>query len=374
MAHAYTPGLRVTGDITIRKERRLPLEGEVLVRVGDKVRGEDVVANADLPGNVQLVNISNLLSVPASDVGDYMSKKEGETVEKDEILATTQGLLGLFKSQVRSPINATIENISDITGQVILREPPIPVELRAYADGLVTDVVPAKGITVETHGTYVQGIFGVGGETLGELDVIVNSPDTRLTRNLIQPEHRERIVVGGSIVTHDAVREALRHGVRGIIVGGINDNDLRELLGYELGVAITGAEQIGITLILTEGFGEIPMAPRTFRLLEKMDGLKASINGATQIRAGVVRPEIIVPVEAHERVSEDVLEDGSLEIGTQVRVIREPYFGKFGRVTALPISLQQLETEAEVRIVEVELEDCVQITLPRANVEIIKGS
>ena len=116
------------------------------------------------------------------------------------------------------------------------------------------------------------------------------------------------------------------------------------------------------------------MAPRTFRLLEKMDGLKASINGATQIRAGVVRPEIIVPVEAHERVSEDVLEDGSLEIGTQVRVIREPYFGKFGRVTALPISLQQLETEAEVRIVEVELEDCVQITLPRANVEIIKGS
>ena len=374
MAHAYTPGLRVTGDITIRKERRLPLEGEVLVRVGDKVRGEDVVANADLPGNVQLVNISNLLSVPASDVGDYMSKKEGETVEKDEILATTQGLLGLFKSQVRSPINATIENISDITGQVILREPPIPVELKAYADGLVTDVVHAKGITVETHGTYVQGIFGVGGETLGELDVIVNSPDTRLTRNLIQPEHRERIVVGGSIVTHDAVREALRHGVRGIIVGGINDNDLRELLGYELGVAITGAEQIGITLILTEGFGEIPMAPRTFRLLEKMDGLKASINGATQIRAGVVRPEIIVPVEAHERVSEDVLEDGSLEIGTQVRVIREPYFGKFGRVTALPISLQQLETEAEVRIVEVELEDGVQITLPRANVEIIKGS
>ena len=72
----------------------------------------------------------------------------------------------------------------------------------------------------------------------------MNSPDSRLTRILLHPVHGESIVVGGSIVTHDAVREAIRYGVRGIIVGGINDNDLRELLGYELGVAITGSEQI----------------------------------------------------------------------------------------------------------------------------------
>ena len=372
MAHAYTPGLKVSRSMTIHKERRLPLEGEVLVQVGDKVQADEVVAKADLPGKVHLVNIANLLSVPAGDVGEYTTKKVGEPVEKDEILAATKGIFGLFKVQARSPICGTIENISNVTGQVILREPPIPVEVRAYVDGTVTGVAGNEGITVETYGTYIQGIFGIGGETLGILEVVVSSPDAPLTSDLIQPEHRGQILVGGSIVSHDAIQESIRGGIRGLIVGGIDDKDLRELLGYELGVAITGSEDIGITLIVTEGFGKIRMADRTFNLLKEREGLKTSINGVTQIRAGVVRPEIVVPFELHQHPIEDVSVAGMLDISTPIRVIREPYFGNLGRVTALPVELQQLETGAKVRILEVELEDGAQITLPRANVEIIE--
>ena len=40
-----------------------------------------------------------------------------------------------------------------------------------------------------------------------------------------------------------------------------------------------------------------------------------------------------------------------------IRIIREPYFGALGRVSALPAELQELETEAKVRVLEVELED-----------------
>jgi hypothetical protein len=372
VAHAYTPGLKVSKGMTIRKERRLPLEGEVLVGVGDNVRADEVVAKADLPGNVQLVNIANLLSVPANDVDEYTTKKVGEGIEKDEILAETKGIFGLFKSQARSPISGTVENISNVTGQVILREPPIPVEVRAYVDGSVTDIAGNDGVTVETYGTYIQGIFGIGGETLGTLEVVVSSPDAPLTSDLIQPEHRDKILVGGSIVSHDAIQAAIRGGVRGLIVGGIDDKDLRELLGYELGVAITGSEDIGITLVVTEGFGKIRMADRTFDLLKERQGLKTSINGTTQIRAGVVRPEIVVPFESSEHLIEDAVIAGKLEIDTPIRVIREPYFGNLGRVTALPVELQQLETGAKVRILEIELEDGAHITLPRANVEIIE--
>ena len=96
--------------------------------------------------------------------------------------------------------------------------------------------------------------------------------------------------------TTDAIQKAIQHGVRGIIAGGIDDVDLRELLGYELGVAITGSEEIGITLVITEGFGHIAMAEQTFTLLKAREGMKTSINGATQIRAGVVRPEILIPL------------------------------------------------------------------------------
>ena len=372
MAHAYTPGLKVSRGMTIHKERRLPLEGNVLVGVGDTVQADEVVAKADLPGNVRLVNIANMLSVPANDVGEYTTKKVGETVEKDEILAETKGIFGLFKSQTRSPISGTVENISNVTGQVILREPPIPVEVRAYVNGSVTEVTGNEGITVETYGTYIQGIFGIGGETLGTLEVAVSSPDAPLTPDLIQPEHRNKILVGGSIVSHDAIQEAIRSGVRGLIVGGIDDKDLREVLGYDLGVAITGSENIGITLVVTEGFGRIRMADRTFNLLQEREGLKTSINGVTQIRAGVVRPEIVIPFESSEQPMEEELVAGILEVDALIRVIREPYFGKLGRVAALPFELQQLETGAKVRILEVELEDGAQVTLPRANVEIIE--
>ena len=378
MAHAYTPGLKVTEGMTIQKERRLPLEGEVLVEAGTTVKAEDVVAKADLPGNVQLVNVANLLSVPPEEVAEHMLKSTGEAVSEDEIIATTKGLFGLFKSQARSPIDGTIESVSDVTGQVILREPPIPVEVKAYTDGRVTAVLPNEGVTVETYGTYIQGIFGVGNETIGNLTVVTESSSDALTPEQIKSEHRDNILVGGSLVTTDAIQKAIQNGVKGIIAGGIDDADLRELLGYELGVAITGSEEIGITLVITEGFGSIAMAEQTFTLLKAREGMQTSINGATQIRAGVVRPEIVIPFVSEDAASASDAEDGAtegvLEVGSSVRIIREPYFGKLGRVTELPVELQNLETEAHVRVLRVELENGEQTTLPRANVEAIEGS
>ena len=376
MAHAYTPGLKVTKGTIIQKERRLPLQGEVLVEAGTTVQAEDVVAKADLPGNVQLLNVANLLSIPAEEVIEHMLKPVGEAITKDEIIATTKGLFGLFKSQARSPIDGTIEAVSDVTGQVILREPPIPVEVKAYMDGTVTEIVPNEGVTVETYGTYIQGIFGVGGETVGNLTVAVAAPSDELAAEQILPEHRGNILVSGSLVTTDAIQKAIQQGVKGIIAGGIDDADLRELLGYELGVAITGSEEIGITLVITEGFGRITMAEQTFALLKAREGMKTSINGATQIRAGVVRPEILIPImpEVAETASEaaDGAAEGILEVGSSVRIIREPYFGKLGRVTEMPVELQNLETEARVRVLRVELKDGQQTTLPRANVEAIE--
>jgi len=159
------------------------------------------------------------------------------------------------------------------------------------------------------------------------------------------------------------------------VVGGFDDYDLRQLLGYDLGVAITGSEELGITLIVTEGFGSIPMAARTFDLLRSCEGRRVSVSGATQIRAGVQRPEIVAPL-LEASTDRDVKEDsteGGLKAGDMVRVIRQPYFGKIGRVTALPPELMPLETEAKVRVLEVDFGNGSQTLLPRANVEMIES-
>src|SRR6476469_8215121 len=138
-------------------------------------------------------------------------------------------------------------------------------------------------------------MVGIGGEGWGEVLVAVSTPDEPLGLGHLTPEMKGKIVVGGSFLSAETMVRAKELGIVGLVVGGIHDKDLRALLGYDLGVAITGSEQVGFTLILTEGFGAIPMASKTFRLLSAHSGQKASISGSTQIRAGVIRPEIIIP-------------------------------------------------------------------------------
>jgi hypothetical protein len=374
MAHAYTPGLKVTRKTVLRKERRLPLPGEVVVKVGDKVSAETVVAKTELPGNVQPINVAGLLSIPPQEINSVMIKKVNDPVKKGEPIAESKSFFGLFKNTVTSPVDGYIESISNITGQVILREPPIPITVNAYIDGTVIEVIPNEGVVVETTASFIQGIFGIGGETIGEILVVAKSPDEELTKEKITPEMKGKILIGGSYVTSEALREAVKCGVKGVVVGAIDDKNLKDFLGYDIGVAITGNEQKGITLMITEGFGKLPMAKRTFELFLELNGKKASMNGATQIRAGVIRPEVIVAIPEEQIVSEESEEELSqgLAIGTIVRVIREPYFGRIGKVTALPPELQIIETEAKVRVLELEFDNGERVIVPRANVEIIE--
>jgi hypothetical protein len=375
MATAYTPGLRVAERTLVRKRRRLPLPGEVVVEQGDRVEATTVVARTDLPGNVESVNVANRLGIPPEDVGQCMRKKEGDSVEKGEVLAQSKGLFGLFKSTCAAPVTGTVESVSSVTGQVLLREPPLPVEVAAYIDGEVVEVMPREGVVVQTVGTFVQGIFGVGGETHGTLTVVCQGPGDVLEASLISEAHKGMVVVGGSLVTSDAIDKAVRVGAQGIVCGGIDGRDLKDFLGYDHGVAITGSEDKGITVIVTEGFGHIRMAEGTFRLLKSREGCKASINGATQIRAGVIRPEVVIPLDVAEgdlAAAETAAGAGELKEGNPVRIIRQPYFGLLGKVVGLPAELQKLETEAMVRVLQVELADGRQVTLPRANVELIE--
>lgn len=374
MAHSYTPGLKVTAFTTLRRERKLPLPGTVLVTEGQSVTAETVVARTELPGNVQSVNAANLLGVLAEDVAECLVKPVGSPVEKGEVFAESRSFFGLFRSKCHAPVRGTIESVSTITGQVLLREAPIPVEVDAYVDGTIVEVHPRSGVTVETRGTFIQGIFGVGGEACGELHACVEGPREPLPESAIQESSRGKVLVGGSYVTTAVLRRAIAHGVSAVVVGGFDDHDLRELLGYDLGVAITGSEELGITLIVTEGFGSIPMAERTFELLRSCEGRRVSVSGATQIRAGVLRPEIIAPrlTDPAPRDGHGDSVEGGLKPGDMVRVIRQPYFGRLGRVTALPPELMPLETEANVRVLEIDFGNGSRALLPRANVEMIE--
>ena len=173
MAHSYTPGLKVLKNTKILKERRLPVKGAVSTSLGNSVKPDDIIAKTDLPGNVQMVNVANQLNVDASDVKEVMVAEIGSEVVKNELIAETKGLFGFFKSSVNSPVSGTIESISDLTGQVVIREAPLPVEVDAYIEGVIDEVIEKEGVVVKSQGVFIQGIFGIGGESRGEIKILL---------------------------------------------------------------------------------------------------------------------------------------------------------------------------------------------------------
>jgi hypothetical protein len=377
MATAYTPGLQVTERTRYRSRRVLPIEGDVLVTQGQRVAAQDVVARAELPGDAVPINLANQLSLAPADVPGCMLKQEGDRVEPGDVLARTPGIFGLFKSEYAVRTSGVIESISRVTGQVILRGASLPVEVRAYATGEVAEVLPQQGVVVEAEVSFVQGIFGIGGEAFGAIKMACDRHDQEFSPDRITDDMRGGILIGGARMTRETIERAKEVGAAAVISGGIDDADLKDVLGYDLGVAITGTERIGLTVIITEGFGEIAMADRTFELLASRGGAEAAVNGATQIRAGVMRPEVVIPLPETDGDRSDhttaAVGGGELDEGTSVRIIRDPYFGRIGTVASLPAEPQLLGSGSKARVLTVTCASGETLTVPRANVEIIGG-
>jgi len=351
----------------------LPLMGNVLVEVGQRVTAQQIIAQTELPGPAVPINLARLIGVTPGELPQRLLRHAGEQVAVAEPIARTKGFFGLFERDYPSPATGVLESISQVSGQIIVRGQPLAVRVMAYLSGTVVEVIPDNGAVIETEAAVVQGIFGIGGEAYGPLAFVADSPQDTLSDDRILPKHRGQVLIGGGRITGAAIRKAAQLGVSAVVAGGIDDQDLKEILGYDLGVAVTGTETIGTTVIITEGFGDIAMAKRTFELLRQHNGKEVSVNGATQIRAGVMRPEIIVCLEGAQGSQPlgDRVAEGTLKVGTAVRIIREPNFGSLGTVNGLPSELQTLESGSKARVVQVKLANGQSVIVPRANVELI---
>jgi len=370
MSKSYTPGLKVLKNTKVIKDRLLPLKGEVHVNMEDSVESNTIVASTEIPGNVHMLNIANELNIDANQILDSMLIKEEDYVSKDQIVAQNKGIFGLFKSEVKAPVDGQVMNISNITGQVVISEKPLPINVDAYIPGIITNIYNKEGVSINSLGTFIQGIIGIGGEKKGIIKALVQNPSDKIDSSMIGNNLKDKIIICGSYISYDIYQKAKEVGVKGIVCGGVDYNMISKILGYSLGVAITGTENT-TTLILTEGFGEIYMAERTFNLLKDNEGKIASINGATQIRAGVLRPEIFIESDNSKESQDFSEEDLIISKGSIVRVIREPHFGRLGKITNLPYELVEMKSETKVRVAEVKFDDDSKEIIPRANLEVI---
>lgn len=381
MGDAYTPGLTVSHLVHISKVRELPLIGSVLASLGAYVSANDPVLMAELPGDLDIIRVADRMGLDHDVVKNCMKVSVGDTISKGQIICEARTFFGLINQTFISPVSGVVEFFTEINSHLGIRRAPRPLQMNAYLSGVVTEVVEGKSVTIETDAAMIQGIFGIGGESYGTIYPLPISANDVVSKELILKIASESklagcILVGGATYTLDALREVANFGVCGIVMGSIDSETLSSYMGYEIGVSVTGDENIPCPIIITEGFGLLPISYRVMKLAESFLGCYASINGATQIRAGAMRPEVII---FHNENHANIKNDGQiakqpslvLSVGSKIRIIRVPYFGKIGAVTELPQCPEEVESRAKVRVLRVALDGGDIVTVPRANVELI---
>jgi len=375
MARGYTPGLQVVAGKTIRRIRELPLEGKHEVTVGKQVKANDTVLSASLPGEVEIIRVADRLGLEPLDIEGKVLVKSGDKVKQGELVCEVVSFFGMFTSELQSPLEGTVEFFTKANGHLGIRRPPVPLSINAYISGKIVDIEEGRKVTIETTCTFIQGIFGVGGESQGVVNVLDVERDQEVKIGDLEKHGNleGKILVGGSSYSLEALKLAGKMNAKGIVTGSIDAETLREYVGFEIGVSITGDEEVPATLIITEGFGDLPISERVVQLAKKSEGLPASLNGATQVRAGAMRPELIIPGDhssAHYDFSPAAT--GELKESSRIRIIRVPWFGQIATVEELPSAPEEIESGAVVRVLRARLDQSGElVTVPRANVELI---
>jgi len=128
---------------------------------------------------------------------------------------------------------------------------------------------------------------------------------------------------------------------------------------------------LGFVLVITEGFGAMNMGRRAWDIFRALEGRRVALSGATQVRAGVIRPEVVAAPRGAGSAAPDIVPVDAA--GARVRVVRGSRFGDLGVIRAAPATPGVLATGALAAVFEVELDSGERISLPRSNVEAVFG-
>ncbi len=339
----------------LARERLLPVPGEVLVRTGERVEPTQVIARAKQIRDIRIIDIARQFRVLPKLAEKYLKRKVGDTISTGDPLAVRPGLV---KRVLRAPVGGTILAIGG--GKVLLEVEPEEIEVRAFVPGTVSDVISKWGARVEVAGAWAEATWGCGGEAYGVLRMVGKKPEDPLRAKAIDVSCHGAIVVSGGWIDPGTFAQAQQLQVRGLIAGSM-DGDQR-----------AAAQECGFPILLTEGMGRAPMSAPIYQLLQSQNGREACINGATATRFGAMRPEIIIPLPIESRPSFPPLPGTPLAVGMRVRLLRAPYMGAIGTVTALPRLAQRADSGVQLHGAQVNLGSAGTLFVPYVNLQVVR--
>jgi uncharacterized protein (TIGR01319 family) len=237
----------------------------------------------DYDGRPHEVDVAGPLGIRPRSIRGKLKKREGDFVAAGQAIAEDVSK-GVF---VRAPSSGLVKKVDRKAGTVTIQYDIRPVSMRSIVSGTVSKVDPGWSATISWQGERLTCAIGFGPDSCGELVPVAED-------GLPDPGEG-RIAAFDRPVTAAELERLAEAGFAGVIAPSMRNGEWVRFHGRELGVALTGDEDIPFGLILTEGFGAHGASEEAADFLRRWSGKTVGLSTRTQIRAGVSRPSVLAP-------------------------------------------------------------------------------
>lgn len=383
MPESNMDGLFINARIRIYREKvlhihkRLPASlGKVNVVVGQEVSPGDVLGEGQTQVGFRTIHLTSELGIDPRQAALHLKRKLGQTIFQGELLAERKDLFGFRKKLLISPVDGVVDFIDEEKGNLRLKLVPKPIKLISGVCGVIDAINERNSdIVIRTLATVVYGILGSGREREGILKVVGSASDLIGTKQICEAM-RGQIIVGGGLIFPEALQKAASCGVAGVVSGGINAGDFKAMAG-EIIKSSHRWSDVGLTIMVTEGFGSVIIGEDIFSILQRHNGKYAFLDGnnnrlilpINDQSSMICIRKTRLPVNANAESRPDT-ETVGLKVGMAVRIVYGSAIGFQGAVETIDKSLTELPSGIKSYMVAVSGKR-QKIMVPYQNLEAI---
>ncbi|QOR36138.1 hypothetical protein IMX26_04815 [Clostridium sp. 'deep sea'] len=285
--------------------------------------------------------------------------RPGKKVSPNQLLAQ----ISLKKTVI---CNVYGQVMSTDNNKIVISAYKINSQLRAYIPGKITNILGRDSIKVAGEVYQLQGVYGLGGERQGHL---------RVVKGVLKSQHilatdTDKIIFAPDGIELQALQQANSIGVQAVITSYMPFLQVKKYAGIDFVPGITGGENITTALLLVNGFVNQSIEKDIVDFISNYNNEWVSMIGTTHIRAGALRPELILPIKKEFSYNVDEFE-GPVTEGSFVEIKRTgKLHGKKGVVKSILAKPVLLPSLIKVLVAEVEVNGEIYV-VPLTNLQTV---
>ena len=338
---------------SIKRERVLPVAGDVLVRRMQKVAPTDVIVVAPMAPEFILIDVAESLHVSPAKADELLLRQSGEELVKGDVIA---GPVGMFKRVIRAPQSGQVKIAGE--GKVLYEVESPTFELQAGMEGTITNIIPERGAIIETRGALVQGIWGNGKITYGIIQPVSNDMLQELVPEQLNIGFRGTIISAGFCRNPNVLETAGNIPIKGMILGSMSS----ALIPY--------AKAADYPIMVVDGFGTKPMNRTAERILAANKDNNIALNAQIYDPFLGNFPEVII---SNSTMSDLDLppQTGSLKAGKRVIIINGLLASRIGKIEEIYSQKRTIPSGISTEVAAVSLSGDKKVEIPLTNLELI---